>query len=234
MLRWKSAVAVYLASIIRPHLPSFVIPTFLFQAERLTFICLVINTTMSDEKKVPLLAEEPKDPPPAYEDAANSQAPLAVRNGPSSTSSKPLPRGPFPLDIPVLKQLRGKRVIIASASPRRKQILSMVRHAHLTSCKAQLTETDLPKTRNPTLHLPRKPQQRPAGPLRIRLADRNREMSQRLPIRPLHLPRIHPRPLTRHCRGHHNRDHNGTNPRETPQRTTSHRDAQTAARPARS
>jgi hypothetical protein len=75
------------------------------------------------EKLEPLAGEDSKDSPPAYEAAALEHG---VRSGPPTPGSKPLPRGPFPLDIPVLNQLRGKRVILASASPRRKQILSTV------------------------------------------------------------------------------------------------------------
>ncbi|KAI9743877.1 MAG: hypothetical protein M1818_002611 [Claussenomyces sp. TS43310] len=41
-----------------------------------------------------------------------------------STVGKPLPL--FPLDIPVLNELQGKRIILASASPRRKQLLSQI------------------------------------------------------------------------------------------------------------
>lgn len=59
----------------------------------------------------------PLEPPPNYEDAAAQPA------APAASMAKPVPRGPFPLDIPVLTQLRGKRVVLASASPRRKQLL---------------------------------------------------------------------------------------------------------------
>ncbi|KFY53349.1 hypothetical protein V496_07680 [Pseudogymnoascus sp. VKM F-4515 (FW-2607)] len=62
----------------------------------------------------------PLEPPPNYEDAA-AQPPA-----PAASMAKPLPRGPFPLDIPVLIQLRGKRVVLASASPRRKQLLGQI------------------------------------------------------------------------------------------------------------
>lgn len=80
------------------------------------------------EKLVPLTGEEPKASPPSYDAATTQHGALPARNGPPTPGSKPpLPRGPFPLDIPVLNQLRGKRVILASASPRRKQILSSVR-----------------------------------------------------------------------------------------------------------
>jgi hypothetical protein len=78
------------------------------------------------EKLVPLAGEESKVSPPSYEAVAIQHGALPARNGPPTPGAKPLPRGPFPLDIPVLNQLRGKRVILASASPRRKQILSSV------------------------------------------------------------------------------------------------------------
>ncbi|KAE9368448.1 acetylserotonin methytransferase-like protein-like protein [Stipitochalara longipes BDJ] len=78
------------------------------------------------EKLVPLAGEESKVAPPPYEAAAIEHDALPARNAPPTPGSKPPPRGPFPLDIPVLNQLRGKRVILASASPRRKQILSTI------------------------------------------------------------------------------------------------------------
>jgi len=80
---------------------------------------------MSSVKK-PLAIPEAKEPPPTYEAAAIQHGALPLRNGAPPSGSKPIPRGPFPLDIPVLNQLRGKRIILASASPRRKQILSTV------------------------------------------------------------------------------------------------------------
>jgi hypothetical protein len=61
------------------------------------------------------------DPPPAYEGAASQHGTPAPPLRPQGK-----PRGPFPLDIPVLNQLRGKRIILASASPRRKQLLAQV------------------------------------------------------------------------------------------------------------
>ncbi|POS84887.1 hypothetical protein EPUL_003823 [Erysiphe pulchra] len=59
-----------------------------------------------------------KESPPSYETAAISCA----RN----TTSKSINRGPFPLDLPILTLLRNKRVILASQSPRRKQIFSLL------------------------------------------------------------------------------------------------------------
>jgi septum formation protein len=72
------------------------------------------------------MAEQPQGPPPTYEAAAIEHGDLPRRTVPLPSGGKPIPRGPFPLDLPVLNELRGKRVILASASPRRKQILSTV------------------------------------------------------------------------------------------------------------
>ncbi|KAA8651516.1 hypothetical protein EYZ11_002704 [Aspergillus tanneri] len=44
---------------------------------------------------------------------------------PLDTNERPLPRPP-PLNLPILDDLRRKRVILASASPRRRQILSLL------------------------------------------------------------------------------------------------------------
>jgi hypothetical protein len=59
----------------------------------------------------------PMDPPPSYE-TSESLPTLAAKR-----MSRPLPP---PLDLPALNQIRGKRVILASASPRRRQLLSQV------------------------------------------------------------------------------------------------------------
>ncbi|EKD18533.1 uncharacterized protein L3040_007443 [Drepanopeziza brunnea f. sp. 'multigermtubi'] len=68
--------------------------------------------------------------PTTYDAAATQHGDLPVRTGPPAAAAaaggKPILRGPFPLEIPVLTQLRGKRLILASASPRRKQILSTI------------------------------------------------------------------------------------------------------------
>jgi len=64
----------------------------------------------------------PSDPPPSYETAAQ---PATVTAG---APNHPRPRGPLPLNIPVLNALKGRRVILASASPRRKQLLAQVPH----------------------------------------------------------------------------------------------------------
>jgi septum formation protein len=70
---------------------------------------------MSDEKA-------PIDPPP-YTD---NPIPISEKaNGPPGQPRGPRP--PFPLDLPALNMIRGKRVILASASPRRRQLLAQVR-----------------------------------------------------------------------------------------------------------
>lgn len=65
----------------------------------------------------------PDEKEPSYDTLAVNH----VRNGPC----KPFHRGPFPLELPVLNQLRTKRVILASQSPRRKQIISLLGFTNL-------------------------------------------------------------------------------------------------------
>ncbi len=62
------------------------------------------------DKKTPL------EPPPSYD----ASQPSPASNGPSR------PRLPLPLELPALNMIRGKRVILASASPRRRQLLAQV------------------------------------------------------------------------------------------------------------
>ncbi|KAI1067964.1 hypothetical protein LB507_004506 [Fusarium sp. FIESC RH6] len=59
------------------------------------------------------MADTPSDPPPDYEKSAVSQ----------SNAPRPVRKGPLPLDLPILQHLNSKRVILASASPRRKALL---------------------------------------------------------------------------------------------------------------
>lgn len=77
------------------------------------------------------------DLPPAYEGTVMpSSAPVlgpapvsAPVSGPvTSTSTSIAPtRVPLPLQLPILNSLRGRRIVLASASPRRKQLLSQAR-----------------------------------------------------------------------------------------------------------
>jgi len=62
----------------------------------------------------------PAGPPPTYETAASRDSKQPVGSG----SGSPIRR--LPLELPALDLLRKKRVILASASPRRKQLLQLL------------------------------------------------------------------------------------------------------------
>lgn len=74
---------------------------------------------MTDIKRATDMAEP--DLPPAYDETNPPATPLAHSKPP-----QPLLRPPLPLELPALALLRGKRIILASASPRRKQLLAQV------------------------------------------------------------------------------------------------------------
>ncbi|KAK0633013.1 inosine triphosphate pyrophosphatase-like protein [Immersiella caudata] len=61
----------------------------------------------------------PNDPPPAYITAARAHG-IPLRQ------SAPTKRGPYPLELPILSHLKSRRVILASASPRRRALLSQL------------------------------------------------------------------------------------------------------------
>ncbi|KAK4044469.1 hypothetical protein C8A01DRAFT_42652 [Parachaetomium inaequale] len=61
----------------------------------------------------------PSDPPPDYITAARAHG-IPLRQ------SAPIKKGPYPLELPILSHLRSKRVILASASPRRKALLGQI------------------------------------------------------------------------------------------------------------
>ncbi|KND91121.1 Maf-like protein C3G6.03c [Tolypocladium ophioglossoides CBS 100239] len=61
----------------------------------------------------------PRDPPPGYTAAA-------AEHGAGPRPSGPVRRPVLPLDLPILKHLNAKRVILASASPRRKALLQQI------------------------------------------------------------------------------------------------------------
>lgn len=67
------------------------------------------GTAKMTDEKVPL------EPPPKYTDTPPAASPVAGRL-----------RGPLPLNLPALNLIRGKRIILASASPRRRQLLAQV------------------------------------------------------------------------------------------------------------
>jgi septum formation protein len=85
---------------------------------------------MSNEKKLPL------DPPPSYEAASPKPTPkIPIR---------PLP----PLELPALTLVRNKRVILASASPRRKQLLASIGLTNAEIIPSTFAE-NLPKSVSP-------------------------------------------------------------------------------------
>lgn len=64
----------------------------------------------------------PSEPPPDYE--------AAIEHGAAQGPLRPAPpvrKAPLPLELPILKYLKSRRVILASASPRRKALLAQVR-----------------------------------------------------------------------------------------------------------
>ncbi|KAF4980155.1 hypothetical protein FZEAL_3774 [Fusarium zealandicum] len=61
------------------------------------------------------MAATPSDPPPDYDKSNDGKG--------APRPNVPLRKGPLPLDLPILKHLNSKRVILASASPRRKALL---------------------------------------------------------------------------------------------------------------
>lgn len=94
---------------------------------------------MSDSKAANLLFNsEPIDPPPAYDPPGPK---------PTTTRGTPLPRPP-PLSLPVLNALRTKRVILASQSPRRRQIISYLGLPNIEIIPSNADE-NLPKTLTP-------------------------------------------------------------------------------------
>ncbi|PYI23867.1 putative nucleic acid-binding protein, partial [Aspergillus violaceofuscus CBS 115571] len=94
---------------------------------------------MSDSKQSLLHnPPDPTDPPPAYDDTTTI-------TGTKRMST--LPRPP-PLALPILNHLRSQRVILASASPRRRQILSQLGLPKLEIIPSNTAE-DFPKTMEP-------------------------------------------------------------------------------------
>ncbi|KAF2100596.1 septum formation protein [Rhizodiscina lignyota] len=88
----------------------------------------------------------PTDPPPSYDSAA--QPSPVVAGAPAPSSRPPGPRAPLPLELPVLTALRGRKVILASASPRRKQLLAQIGLTNITISPSTFAE-DLSKSLSP-------------------------------------------------------------------------------------
>lgn len=140
---------------------------------------------MADTKYAPT----PAEPPPSYETAAK---PIPPR-GPSL-------RAPLPLHLPLITSLRDKRCILASASPRRRQLLAQVYPiSHPFEASKANASDRLNKSRNHSVPSPRKPLQIPLA-LRIRPSNRHPKGHPRLRLsdRQHHPWRTCSRPSCRH------------------------------------
>ena len=86
----------------------------------------------------------PSEPPPPYTD--NPSAPNANDRSATGTpgARRPPPGPPPPLNIPTLNTLRRERVVLASASPRRRQLLAQVRSPRTSHPLQLLTMLDWP------------------------------------------------------------------------------------------
>ncbi|OAL47328.1 Maf-domain-containing protein [Pyrenochaeta sp. DS3sAY3a] len=67
----------------------------------------------------------PSEPPPSYEDVRRSPAPDSKSPLGPPGARRP-PPGPSPLNLPALNELRKQRVVLASKSPRRRQLLAQL------------------------------------------------------------------------------------------------------------
>ncbi|KAF2231676.1 Maf-domain-containing protein [Viridothelium virens] len=103
---------------------------------------------MVDVKYTPAPSEpSPSDPPPSYTTASAQPTPSTI-SASLPSRGPPIPRPPLPLELPALSMLRGKRVVLASASPRRKQLLAQIGLTQLETIPSPLPE-DLPHTLAP-------------------------------------------------------------------------------------
>ncbi|KAK8163882.1 septum formation protein Maf [Phyllosticta citrichinensis] len=106
---------------------------------------------MSDAKYQPApTAEPPREPPPTYKSAVDkTQQQPAANAGPSPNPRRQtMSRVPLPLDLAALNDLRGKRVVLASASPRRRQLLAQIGLQNVEVVPSTFAE-DLPKSMAP-------------------------------------------------------------------------------------
>ncbi|KAL2423524.1 dTTP/UTP pyrophosphatase [Exophiala dermatitidis] len=86
--------------------------------------------------------EFPTDAPPSYE--ALSAPPQVPQPGAPPRRLRPPP----PLELPALNMLRGKRVILASQSPRRRQLLAQIGLTNVEVVPSKFEE-NLPKSLSP-------------------------------------------------------------------------------------
>ncbi|KAG9188207.1 hypothetical protein G6011_02130 [Alternaria panax] len=87
--------------------------------------------------KEPLI---PSEPPPSYEDARKSPLPHNRSASGAPSAKRPPPGPPPPLSLPALNELRGSRVVLASASPRRRQLLAQIGLTKIDVCPSKFGE----------------------------------------------------------------------------------------------
>ncbi|OCL03579.1 Maf-domain-containing protein [Glonium stellatum] len=90
----------------------------------------------------------PTDPPPSYEDVSRPVSGSVNASGQPPSPRVLAPRRTFALDLPVLNMVRGKRVILASRSPRRKALLAQIGLRDVEIIPSTFPE-DLPKSLSP-------------------------------------------------------------------------------------
>ncbi|KAI9665396.1 MAG: hypothetical protein M1831_001834 [Alyxoria varia] len=93
---------------------------------------------MSDRKPPIAYEAAPSEPPPAYDTSSSVPAPAEKPQQP------PRPKAPYPLDLPALHAARSRRTILASASPRRKQLLGQIGLSNIEVIPSKHPE-DIPK-----------------------------------------------------------------------------------------
>ncbi|OAL38678.1 septum formation protein Maf [Fonsecaea nubica] len=89
----------------------------------------------------------PTDNPPSYE-TLSVPPPTGIQTGTAPPPGRRPLRPPPPLELPALNLLRNKRIILASQSPRRKQLLGQI-GLHNVEIIPSKFEENLPKTLSP-------------------------------------------------------------------------------------
>jgi hypothetical protein len=98
---------------------------FLIPVTRVVSHCFYSKRTATQSKQPSAMdSKTPSEPPPDYETAAAQHATPIPRG-------IPVRKGPHPFDLPIIAYLKSKRVILASASPRRRALLAQVRRNSL-------------------------------------------------------------------------------------------------------
>ncbi|KAI8963649.1 hypothetical protein F5Y11DRAFT_356180 [Daldinia sp. FL1419] len=120
------------------------LPKDLFAYSISPFTPRIPSTTMDEKKQPPPPEPTPSDPPPDYEASALEHGQAQGQPARLSQQIRRPPPGAL-LDLPILKYMRTHRVILASASPRRRALLSQLGLPNL-EIRASTKPEDIPKT----------------------------------------------------------------------------------------